>query len=214
MRARVGLNGCMESNQDRISRRIKELRELRGLNQAQLGKLVQRSKSVISRIEDGSTGLDLEMARKIARALDCSLAELLDIDAAERPSIGGGFGEDDLTPFEPLPDERFPRPTGPNRYLMTVETNALASMGIRKGDRVEVDGSAAICKNPPPMAAVRAQYHPDPQRAQHAVTLLRQFVPPAKLITNAPERDDMPLDLDRDDVQILGVITWAHKRFA
>lgn len=193
---------------------MKAIRDLRGISQEQLGSMVGRSKSVISRIETGEQTLDIDMARMVAKALDCSLAELLDIDVDDRRHIGGGFAEDDLTIFEPAKDEKFPRPTGPNRYFMTVETNVLASMGIRKSDRVEVDGSSDICRNPPPMAAVRAQYHPDPARPDHAVTLLRQFIPPSKLITNAPDRDDMPLDTERDDVQILGVITWSHKRFA
>lgn len=208
MRWRVSLNGSMTSH------RIKEIRDARGMSQKQLGARIGRTKSVISRLEDGSTSLDLEVARKVAQALDCSLSELLALETEDRGRVSGGIADrDDLTFFEQERDERFPRPTGPNRYFMKVESDVVAGMGIDKDDRVEVDGSPEICKNPPALAAVRVQFLPDPSRPTHTISLLRQFVPPSKLITNSPRRDERPLDLERDNVKILGVITWSHKRF-
>jgi transcriptional regulator with XRE-family HTH domain len=71
--------------------RIRELRKQAGLTQAELGEAVGLHQTQIGNLENGSRNLTLEWARRIARVLDCSVADLL--------------GEDD-NPDRLTPEER------------------------------------------------------------------------------------------------------------
>lgn len=72
-----------------IPNQIRSLRKARGLTQESLAEAIGRTKSVVSRLEDGTTRLDLEIAQKVADALGVSLAEVLGIGvpAAADPSL-------------------------------------------------------------------------------------------------------------------------------
>jgi putative transcriptional regulator len=192
-----------------MTNRIRELREAKGLSQGDLGLRIGLGKWDISRIENGKTQLKLETAKKVAAALDVSIAEVLDIDDDGGPP--SGFAED-LAVYDARPGDPFAGLAADNRYLMTATSNVLDLARIDAGDVLVVDGSAAICKSPPPLAAVRVQYHPDPDRPEHAVTLLRQFVPPRLVITNCSSGNGRSLDLERDDAQILGVVVSVHRK--
>lgn len=168
----------------------------------------------VSRLEVGKTQLKLDVANRIADALGVSLSEVLAIEDGGRttilPRAGSGMAED-LAPYDGGPNDPFMRLVEDNTYPLLVQTDALDLAGIRRGDVVIVDGSAAICERPPPLAAVRVQYHPDPNNPERAVTLLRQYVPPRLVITNSSVRNERSLDIDIDDAQILGVVRSSHR---
>lgn len=196
--------------------RIGQLREAAGLTLEQLAEAAELSVSYLSRLQAGTRPLSQKNARKIANALHTTEAAVFGYQTTTGVETKAGrlpgFAEDELQPYEPRPSDTIVKPKGLNVYFMTVATDALVNIGLRRGDIVEVDGSAEICRNPPPMAAVRVQWHYEPDDALRAVTLLRQFVPPSKLITNAPNFDAPPLDTERDDAQILGVLTRFHRK--
>ena len=58
--------------------RIRELRKIAGLTQTELGKLVGLHQTQIGNLENGGRNLTLEWARRIAKALDVRVADLLD----------------------------------------------------------------------------------------------------------------------------------------
>lgn len=58
--------------------RIKEIREQRGWSLAQLGKEVDREASTIFYYEDGTINISLGMLESIAKALNCTVQDLLD----------------------------------------------------------------------------------------------------------------------------------------
>lgn len=60
------------------ARKIKELREGRGLNQKELGAISGVKPGNISRIESGKQDLGPKTLRKIAKGLDVSLADLVE----------------------------------------------------------------------------------------------------------------------------------------
>lgn len=192
--------------------RIKALREERGMSQEQLGERVGRTKSTISRIEDETTSLDIDLARKIADALDCTVAAVLDIEMSgvERPL--DGFRENEVARYTTTANDPFARLESSHRYLMDVRTHALAMHGILFGDIVLVDDSAEACRNPLPLATVVVQYNENPGRSENTVELLRQFVPPSLLITNAGEKNARPIDMSIEDAHIVGVVTWSGRR--
>lgn len=187
-----------------ISHRIKELREARRLSQERLGEMIGRSKSVISRLEDGSTSLDLRVASQIAEKLGVSLAEVLGIEGQDPV----GFAED-LTPYTPYPQDPLKGFSGPHRYLYTVETDCLAKTGVLKGDVVVIDDSAERCRAVAPLENVVVLYHPAGETK--AVLLFRQYVPPTLLITNSGAGNERSIDMGIEDATIVGVLVHVHR---
>lgn len=179
----------------------------------QLGAIVGRSKGALSRIESGETMLKFGMAEKIAGALDVSVAEVLGLDAhdARRSRPPAGFS-DDLVPYEPPQSDPIGAYRAPNRYLLEVTTDLLDRIGIAAGDVVVVTDDRATCEAPPPLSAVRVRWHPEGEFMQPK-TLLRQFVPPSLLITNASKGNLASLDIEHDDVHIVGVVVRSIKKF-
>jgi transcriptional regulator with XRE-family HTH domain len=64
-------------NEQRTDLHILAIREARGMSQAQLAEATGLTQSSISRIERGGRELTLSNMRSIARALNCSVGELL-----------------------------------------------------------------------------------------------------------------------------------------
>lgn len=186
--------------------RIKALRDAAGLSQEQLALAIGRTKSVISRIEAGITGLDLDTAQKIADTLNVPLADVLGIGTPSA-APARGFSED-VTPF--AGDTLDSVPLAPNEYRYTVNTSVVENAGIRAGDTVTVNDSAAAVAAVEPLDVVVVLYH-HPADTEKATHLLRQFVPPSLLITNA--RDNArSIDTAREDAHIVGVVTSIKKR--
>ncbi len=191
--------------------RIRELRERRGLSQRQLAESIGRTKSVVSRLEDGTTRLDLVVAANIAKVLDVSLAELLNIEGHDPGRVtGNGFAED-LSLYAPSPGDPWSALQSGSRYLYKAETAVLEKMGIAKGDVCVVDGSAEACAAVQPLSAVRVHLH-HVDNLLRPVSLLRQFVPPQLLITNAHK--NLPsIDMDTENAHVAGVVIEVLRRF-
>lgn len=65
-----------EKEQEREVRSVKEIRESKGMSQAELGKLVGVKQSAISHYETGIRTPDFLLAKKIAEALEVSIGEI------------------------------------------------------------------------------------------------------------------------------------------
>ena len=65
-----------------VGRRVKWLRKLREISQDELGRLVGLGQTAISRIEMGLRDLSFDEAKRMARALGCSLD---DLDGSDGP---------------------------------------------------------------------------------------------------------------------------------
>ena len=61
-----------------FSRGLRRLRSDRGITQVELAKKVEVTQAAISRYEDGSALPSLDVAIKIAEALQCSVDDLLE----------------------------------------------------------------------------------------------------------------------------------------
>jgi transcriptional regulator with XRE-family HTH domain len=195
-----------------VTHRIRQLRELRGLSQERLGVLIGRSKSVISRLEDGTTRLDIDVTKKIAKALDVSVAEVLGIETNGGPRLAPAGLAEDIEPYMAEPGDPLAPLATDNRALYTVKTNAVQLAGIGRGDVVVMNESADACRRVKPLDVVRVLYHP-PESPARAIELLRQYVPPRKLITNSATHDAPSLDTQIDDAHIVAVVESVHRRF-
>lgn len=187
--------------------RIRELREAKGLTQDQLGAAVGTNKFKISRIEKGDTQLDLDLAVKIAQALDVSLAEVVGVER----DCGRGFDEDaevyDAPATDPL--HRL-ADAGQNRSLYRVKSNVLDEIGIRAGDILLIDISAGAIRSIKPLSIVVAQLY-SARELLEATTLLRQYVPPSLLITNSRDENQPPISMATTDAHIKGVVISRHQ---
>lgn len=106
--------------------RIRELRLKRGLSQTVLGERVGLTQGQVGHLENGARNLTLEWMKRIARAMDVSVAELLiDEDNPDR-----------LDPEERQLVEAMRRVAGPARQHMKAMAQAIA--------QVEGDGDEEI----------------------------------------------------------------------
>ena len=62
-----------------VGREIKRLRQEKDMGLRELATVADVSPSTLSRIENGKSSLPLNLAHKIAEALDVTIAELLDL---------------------------------------------------------------------------------------------------------------------------------------
>jgi transcriptional regulator with XRE-family HTH domain len=195
------------------------MREARGWSQEKLARAIGLDPTAISKIEKGLKRLRAEEAMKMADALNVDVAALLGtplpesgIDVPQQPDAPAGFA-DEAVPYVAGPDDPFAKLQTDNRYLLTVTCDSLDAIGINRGDIVVVDGGKAAHAGLKALQIVRVQYHAPASMAQHskATTLLRQFVPPALVVTNSMRSNARPVNLDTEDAQIMGVVVSIHR---
>lgn len=184
--------------------RIKQLRETRRLSQEELGALVGTNKFKISRIETGETRLDLELAVKIAEALDVTLSEVLNLEATTVPT-------EDAEPYIPEPNDPLFRLVDgqKGRALYRVTSAALDDLGIEANDLILVEEVGAQFK-PKPLAIVLVKLSDGKDvLVRH---LLRQFVPPALLVTNSQRENRPPINMGLAETVVTAVVISRHHK--
>ena len=65
---------------DRLGNRLRELREAKGLTQAQLADLIEVSRKTVNTVENGVFTPSTVVALKLAGALGCSVEQLFFLD--------------------------------------------------------------------------------------------------------------------------------------
>lgn len=127
-------------------------------------------------------------------------------NAAGLAGVAASFRED-AEPYIEGPGERLrlqPR-NGENIDPWRIKTDSVARAGVKAGQVRFVDLSAHAVENVRPLQCVIAQiYGAGPEGK--TITVVRQFVPPSLLITNSDTINEMPLDIDRGEAYIKGVI--------
>jgi transcriptional regulator with XRE-family HTH domain len=189
--------------------RIRELRKQKKWSQGTLAQAVGWPTSAICKLEKGNKQLRVSELEKLAEVFNVSVADVLGV-SSEGGQVAPGFS-DDVAVYDAGERDPFKGLITENRYLLTVTGDTLDKAGIRRGDVVVVDNSAAAVKGLKPLDFVHVQYHPDGDMTGKAIALLRQFVPPSMLVTNSGTRNEKSLDTDIDDAQILGVVVSSHR---
>lgn len=98
---------------------------------------------------------------------------------------------------------------GANIDPWRIKTDALDMAGICKGMIVFVDLSAETVENVAPLQCVVAQIYGGLN--DKTITVVRQFVPPSLLITNTSGENEKPLDLNKGEAYIKGVIVGKYQ---
>ncbi len=76
-----------ERFQHQLGRRLKGIRELRGLSQASVGKSIDLSRVAVGYIEQGRRAPSLATLGELARLYGMTISELCDVDIEKRTSI-------------------------------------------------------------------------------------------------------------------------------
>ena len=192
---------------------LKQLRRHKGLTAEELADLIGISQGHMSRIENGQRGLSVAIAEAIAEQLDVDVPTVLGIHKRQAEPAPTTLHED----AEPYTSEDSDLPVQPRRHHnidpWRVKSNVLDRMGITRNDVAFVNSSADAVEKLAPLQAVVAQIY-DPHDLTKARTILRQFVPPSLLITNSSGSNEMPIDMERADVAIKGVVVSVHRALA
>jgi transcriptional regulator with XRE-family HTH domain len=189
--------------------RVKELRKSHGLTVEELAERAGISHPYLSRIENRKRGLNLPMAERIAAALGENVSAVLGIEGNSVVATAGashGTLHEDAEIYNPQPGDFIPTLRhGENIVRWRIKSNALDRAGIKAGAVVFVDISAEAVEALQPLDCVIAQIYTDDVFGG-ATTVVRQFVPPSLLITNSSVKNEIPLDLDKGEAYVKGVI--------
>lgn len=200
-------NGWMP-NPNNISR----LRKAKGLTLERLEELTGISYSYLSRLQSGERSLSVENAELIARALGASAAEVLGLVRARGGEPAVRSLEDELVPYHTAVSDPLRALIRDNEVLMQVKSSTLTKIGINADDLLVIDTSEKARKNPPALRPVSVSYRP-PNGPSRTFILLRQFVPPALLITNSRINEPM-IDMESEQATIGGVVIRKHHNYA
>ncbi len=218
---------------------LTQLREERGLSMEELARRIGRSKTAISNLENGHTGMSEWMVDALSKALNVPKSALLEAGSSRllegeaegprsqrqtpgRSSPAGaeaainlvemekppGFHEEAVL-YEPAPGERLPA-LGEHEFYYEVNSNALEHIGILTGDIVIVDIGAERMKRLVNGDAVIAQLY-SVEFPNGAKTILRQYLAPSLLVSNALGEPHPVIDMRLQDAQIKGVVVSVHR---
>lgn len=202
--------GKSKTKKHKVLHRIEELRLARELTQEDVANAIGRNKWFISRLELGAQELDLPTAIQIANFFDVELSELVALTTTT-PNRAMAFVAD-VKPYKPNAGEKPLVPTDQANSLYIIETNACANLGHQQGDVIEVKTDAKAVRSVQIGEVVVVNYHP-PGESQSAKELLREFVPPNLLITNAKRgHNARSIDLSLEDAQIVGIVVGSPRK--
>lgn len=189
--------------------RVRELRNKAHMTLEELAEKVGLHHSHVQRIETGKRKLSVPLAERFAKHLGVkSWEEIFSVRATHAASTltATGFRED-AEPYVERAGARLrlqPR-KGENIDPWTIKTNAVSRAGVRAGQVRFVDISIEAVENIKPLQCVIAQVYGGGPEGK-TITIVRQFVPPSLLITNSDTVSEMPLDIDKGEAYIKGVI--------
>lgn len=192
--------------QQSVRRRLAALREKRGWSLNEAAERCGVSVSTVQKLEKGPTELTLGWIETLATVYDVPVADLLGMSP-------GGVGplpqlKSDLAPYDiPAKELSILTRDAVSPAAFRVLTDALSELGVAPGDILIFDRGREVT------AAARA---PTIVMAEMAITpgsdvmviLLRQFIEPALLITNARTGNAPSLHLEADPVRITGVLLF------
>jgi len=158
--------------------RIREIRSAKNLTQAELARRVGTTQPQIDRLEKSNRRLTEDWMRRLAEALDVTPADLI-----SAPTVAE-FREE-ATAYEPPPAMKrmWLQLASASKVFMTIGSDSLENLGIRKGDVRLFDTSDAAVAGVKTGDVVIAQLF-DTRELLKGTTILRQYVEPGLLVTN------------------------------
>ena len=176
-----------------VMNRIKEIREAAGLSREQLAEKTGTTGNHIWRLESGRTKLTHEWMTRLAEALACTPADLIANVVVAESSI------DEVEDVDGDAVTLAIAKRGLKVYR--VLSRSVINAGIAPGDVITVDRGESAIANPRIGDIVLVEIGPSRNR------VLRQFIPPAMLVTNRGGAN-LAINLDDPSVEptIIGVV--------
>ncbi|MEL6374611.1 MAG: helix-turn-helix domain-containing protein [Pseudomonadota bacterium] len=189
-----------------MKNRIKELRTQRGWSLEQLAEAVGDSTgtSTMNKLERGAMKLTTDWMVKLGRAFGVDPIEIVD----DRPRLGLDEGVIPYRAEDGPPALASPPTQTHGRYRVT--SDALDEIGILAGDVIEVDESETARDDIQTGDIVVANVMIGP--GDTITTVVREFVEPSLLITNARTANAVPINIRSTQASIVGVVVGSHRQ--
>jgi transcriptional regulator with XRE-family HTH domain len=195
--------------------RLKELRQSwrgkgkRGLTQKELAAMAGiPNLETISKIERRAQSMTPEQVLAFAKIFSVPPSLFVKDTLAATESVRG-FAEE-AEPFVPDAgsfESRIPLKEAQSWYR--IRDSRLDEIGIMPGDIVVIDiGKSAMAEVTIGDVVIANLYSADGRSAE---TIVRQWIPPRLLITNSRSSNLMPLNLEQNNVSLLGVVVWPRR---
>ena len=185
--------------------RIKSLRAKMGWTMEQLGDKIGATKATIYKIETARQSITEGHALGLARAFGVTIDDLYESESRPVPAFA-----EEAAPFTPATatfESHIPLEAHQSWYK--IHKSHLDQLGYVDGMLVIIDISREAVRDLHIGDVVIANaYRPD----RTAETIVRQFIPPALLVTNSLKNNLQSLNLNTDDVAILGMIVYPRLR--
>jgi len=186
---------------------LKKWRKLRKISAKRLATAANMTPGNYYKHERGEQAADMKTLGIWARELNVEPGQLM-----EKGPPAGLKSEGAM--FEPPQGHYLAVEPASGLDLWRVDNSRLEMAGLRNGDVALVDSRAGFLKDLKTEDIVLVQqYYSDPAApsGQAAVTIFRQFVSPALLITNSRDRNEPSLVMNHDNVTVMGVVRSIHR---
>ena len=166
-----------------------------------------RNFETISKIERGEQAITVEQMLAFSRIFNVDPSVFAQCEPETQPAAR--FAEE-AEPFAPPPDSfEAQLALKETQSWYRIVDSRLEEIGLMSGDAVIIDiGKAAMSGVVIGDVVIANLYSADGKSAE---TIVRQWIPPHLLITNSRNRNLPPLNIERDNVSLLGVVVWPRR---
>jgi transcriptional regulator with XRE-family HTH domain len=179
--------------------------------------LTQKELAAMAGIKNPETVSKIERGNQNITAEQCMIfARIFNVDPAVFVSAAGDGADDyrgvaeEATPFQPEEgsfEAHFP--LKPTQSWYRIADSRLEEIGLMPGDAVVIDiGKEAMSGLAIGDVVIANLYSADGKSAE---TIVRQWLPPYLLTTNSRKRNLPPLNIEHDNVSLLGVIVFPRR---
>lgn len=187
-------------------KRLRELRNARGLSMEKLASMIGREKPLIYKLEHGLTRYNETVLNALARALEVSPMELLK-DEQDGDPAGPSMSMQDAIPYEITQDSGALPPIADQQVLYEMKSLVLDQIGLFPGDILIIDISPNFLDILDDGDVVVAQAH----EGDRTAIIVRQFLAPSMLVSNSSGMNPPVINIRSEDVGIKGVMRSSHR---
>ena len=188
-------------------KRLKQLRDERGLSMEKLASMIGREKPLIYKLEKGLTRYNETVLNALAKALEVSPMELLK-DEQDGDDIVPTMGPlQDAIPYDANLNTGALPAIDSQQFVYELKSSVLDQIGLFPGDIIIIDISPDFLDGLSDGDVVVAQSY----EGGVATTIVRQFVGPCMLVSNSSGTNPPIINIRSQDVGIKGVMRSSHR---
>lgn len=146
---------------------------------------------------------DINFVQKLAESQSLTIAKVLRGTADQVRIFKGDSGDPSLDQLVDSPER--------SRPLYVVDTDACEYLHFHPGDLIDIDNTAKGLADLRPLDVVVARLGVG-LNGERGVLVLRQFIPPTRLICNKPRPSEFPIEITTAGIAIVGIarpVAWS-----